>query len=140
MLIAAIFCIFPTLWELYDDRNGETVKGKRRDFYLVSIGSIGIAVVNLILFDIRVTCSLLLILGIRMLIFDYIINILLFTNGVSQSGKWFEYVGKTAKFDQRDFWLRIGRWGRFSVRVLAFALSLLYFILSPLKGIVPDWV
>jgi hypothetical protein len=150
MLIAAIFCIFPTLWELYDDRNGETAEGKRRDFFLASIFYIGIAVVNLILFDIRVTCSLLLIWGIRMLIFDYLINILLFTNGVSQSGNWFEYVGKTAKFDRLGFWFMIGSWGRFSVRLVAFTLSLLYFLnlmrriadLIPLslRRIVPDWV
>ena len=146
MLLAAIFCILPTLWELYDDRLGETAKGKKRDFYIASILYTAIAVVNLILFETRVTCSLLLIWGIRMLIFDYLINILLF--GVSSN--WFEYLGKTAKFDRRGFWVTMGSWGRFSVRLVAFTLSLLYFLnlmrrivdLIPLslRRIVPDWM
>lgn len=113
-----IALILPTLWEVYDDRHGENKKGKVKDLVTVAVLYVVIALAFWWLFETHPLKSLALMLGIRILIFDYLVQYVLIKNGVI-SGHWFFYQGKTAKWDRVLKYLN--PWIVLGLRVLFFA-------------------
>lgn len=97
--LAVIFCFLPTIYEIIDDRNGETKKDKVRDFFIAAILYAVIALVNWWMFETLPLRSLALTFAIRLAFFDYVIAYVLIRRGVIV-GKWWNYRGKTARWDQ----------------------------------------
>ena len=122
--IAALICAIPTIWEIWNDRNGETAKDKIRD---VLITSILYAIIMIALWWVNETHplkSLALMLGIRVAFFDYAIQYVLIKRGVIH-GHWFTYSGKTSWFDRKVS--KVNSWLRLAVRVILFAAAVTAF-------------
>lgn len=118
-MIAVVLCLLPTLWEIWNDRDGETKKDKTRDLIVSVILYAAVALINWLL-DIHPLKSLALTFGFRVLVFDYAVQWLLIRRGVIH-GHWFTYTGKTARFDRLI--ARVNPWVRLAVRVVAFLAS-----------------
>lgn len=117
-MIAFILCILPTVLEIIDDARGELKKGKVRDFILAVIFYSGIALFNWQVFEIHPLKSIALMLGVRVMFFDYVVQYVLIKRGVI-TGHWFFYQGKTAKWDRVISYLN--PWVVLAVKVIVFA-------------------
>lgn len=129
----------PLIMELKDDRKGDTKKNKKTDLYWrVSYALLAATVccmvdkllgqstgvLNFILY-------FLLSLATHFQFFDYLIFEPLKVNGVITPSKfnWFNYLGKTSDWDKWEPWVKIGPWGRLTVKILVFVpLLTLYLI------------
>lgn len=127
-MISLILCIIPTLWEIWDDRNGETKKDKTRDFLIAVIMYSVIALANWWIFETHPLKSLALTFAFRLLVFDYAIAYVLIKRGVIV-GNWFSYTGKTARWDKLI--ARVNPWLRFAARVVLFAAVLWWLYSAP---------
>jgi hypothetical protein len=67
------------------------------------------------------------VLGVRVLVFDYLVSYLLIKNKIIV-GHWFTVTGKTARWDRLV--ARIHPWLRFVARLVLFALALTLFLSS----------
>lgn len=120
----ALVTILPTLWELWNDRNGETRKDKARDFLIAVCLYAGIALALWWMFETNPLKSLALMLGVRVMLFDYAIAAILIRRGVIV-GRWFSYNGKTARFDRLV--ARVNPWVRFAIRLGLFVAAIIYY-------------
>lgn len=122
--LALILCFLPTVWEIWDDRKGETKKDKERDVVVAIVLYIGVMLVAWWLGTPPVK-SISMMLGARVMFFDYVIHYILIRRGVIH-GHWFTYVGKTSTFDKRI--AKVNPWIKLLVRVVVFAAALVYFL------------
>lgn len=123
ILIAGLVAV---VVEAIYDRKGEDRRGKFRDAIGLTIAASLICLIACWLGDVNPLKTLALILGVRVLTFDYLASYLLIKNGVIV-GKWWSYSGQTAKWDRLT-----GRvhWGiRLALRLILFALSVTWFLL-----------
>jgi len=125
-IIWLLLTLIPTLVEGYLDRRGESKKGKVKDTLWLIVVAVGIAggawlagndplpVIGLII-------------GWRILVFDYLVTWLLIRNDViNPNAKWWDYTGKTSKIDQ---WVSKIDWKvRLLIRCLLFVLSVALFL------------
>lgn len=95
----ALICFAPTVWEIYNDRNGETANDKVRDGIITAIFYTTITLALWWVYETHPLKLLALMLGIRVMFFDYFIQYILTKRGVIR-GHWFFYKGHTAKFDR----------------------------------------
>lgn len=127
----AFLCLLPTAWELYNDRNGENKKGKIKDTAVLLVVTGLIAGLSYWLGQSPVS-AILLIFGIRVMFFDYAINVILYKRKVIEkpgSEKWFSYVGEsTYWWDQLV--VKVHPVTRFVVRVVVFTGSATWFVLD----------
>ena len=110
--------------EVFGDRKGETKKGKIKDGIWLAVGSVLLAGVSW-WFGQNPLSVLLLILGWRILLFDYLIQYVLIKRGVIV-GHWFTYNGETAKFDKLI--ARIHPVVRLVIKVLIFVGSICFYL------------
>lgn len=129
-MIAFLLTFIPTGVELYLDRNGETAKNKRRQWLLIGLLFTIVSAINWQVFEIHPLRSLILCFAVRFMLLDYLINIILYKRGKIDFANWFEYIGSTASFDKIKIWVKIGKWGRFAVRLIVFGLALAIFAMS----------
>lgn len=122
--LAILICIIPTALEIIDDARGESKKGKIRDFILAVIFYAGMAWFNWQVFEVHPLKSIALMLGVRVMFFDYVVQYVLIRRGVIH-GHWFTYTGKTARFDRLI--ARVNPWVRLAVRVVLLALAVWLF-------------
>ena len=116
--------LIPTLFEAFQDRNGETKKDKRKDLlWLVVAGAVIVWLAWLVL-DKSPVRSAFMIIGWRVLVFDYLVQYILIKNKVIV-GHWFTYTGKTARWDR--IISRVHPVARFVIRLSVFALAVLYY-------------
>jgi len=115
--------------EALGDRRGEDRKGKIRDAIGLTIAASLISLIACWLGDVNPLKTLALVLGVRVLVFDYFSQWLLIKHDVIV-GHWFFYDGKTAYFDRLVS--KINPWVRLALRIVLFALALLLY-LWPLK-------
>jgi hypothetical protein len=120
-----IACLVPSLVEAWLDRKGETTLGKYKDTIWLVVASLGLAGVAWWLGQ-RPLPVIGLVLGWRILVFDYLVTWLLIRNDViNPNAKWWDYTGKTSKIDQ---WVSKIDWKvRLLIRGLIFISCLLYF-------------
>lgn len=124
--LIAFLCLIPTLYEAWSDRKGEDRKGKRKDFIWLSLVALAFAAGTWLVLGYNPLAVLSLILGWRILVFDYLTNALL--KGYSESHRdinvW-SYTGKTAYFDRL---IKNVPWGwRLGIRGLVFALAVWWY-------------
>lgn len=125
-MITVVLCLLPTLWEIWNDRDGETKKDKTRDLLVSIVLYSVIALVNWKLSVTPVFKSLALSFGWRLLVFDYAIAYVLIRRGVIV-GKWWNYRGKTARWDRLIS--KANPWILLVVRALVFLSALLMLFL-----------
>lgn len=113
----AFALILPTIYEVWDDRNGEYTKGKKTDLIITACLYAVFALAFWWIFETHPLKSLALMLGIRILLFDYLVQYVLIHNGVI-AGHWFNYSGKTARWDKAT--VRLNPWLKLGFRVLVF--------------------
>ena len=114
--IALMF--LPTIWEVWNDRNGESKKDKVKDAIITAVMWLILVSVARWLFVTPVVGSLALLIGIRIMFFDYLVQYVLIKRHVIV-GHWFTYTGKTAKWDRMI--AKINPWVRFALRVAIFS-------------------
>lgn len=96
--LIAFLCLIPTLYEAWSDRKGEDRKGKVKDFIWLSL--VALALAGYAWWAGYAPLSVIgLILGFRVLIFDYLVQYLLIKNKVIV-GHWFTYNGNTSFIDR----------------------------------------
>jgi hypothetical protein len=132
-LIAAVVILFiPTVWELWNDRNGEDARGKRMDWiarFLIAFLSAYIS--ELIrTFELPIVGNLLaamiMIVAIHLLLFDYAVVIIMKKRSVLHpQTDAFSYLGETANYPK--WWIKAGQWGRFAIRVAVFTAALIIY-------------
>ena len=121
-------CLIPTLIEAYLDRNGEDKKGKKKDTIALIVVAIGIALASWGWFGQNPLAVLALILGWRILAFDYITHALLKKYSLGHKGiNWFTFSGTTAFTDKLVS--KVHPVVRLAVRILVFAIAVLVFLL-----------
>ncbi len=116
--VAFILTFLPTVWEIWNDRNGETKKDKAQDAIVAIILYAAITLICMWMWAIPPVKSLSMMLAIRVMLFDYIIHYILIQRGVIV-GNWFTYTGKTSTFDKLI--AKINPWIRLLLRVAVFA-------------------
>jgi hypothetical protein len=122
-MIWIFITLLPTLFEVWQDRNGETSKDKVKDALWLVVGSLTIAWVSHY-FGQNMMAVLMLIVVWRIAVFDYLVTYVLYKRRVIESPeakKWWSYTGKTSKIDQllsKIDW----RW-RLGVRIVFLILS-----------------
>lgn len=122
---ALIAYLIPTIWEVYNDRNGESKRGKVIDAVIVVIMWSALSYAFLLLFSVPVVSSVVLMAGIRVMLFDYAVQYVLIKRHIIK-GHWFTYTGKTAMWDKMI--AKIKPWLRFAIRVALFAGSVVFWI------------
>lgn len=123
--IAIVLCLAPTLWEVYNDRNGEGRTDKTRDAIVAVIMYAAVALVNWWWLDVHPLRSLALTFGFRVILFDYLVQYVLIKRGVIH-GHWFYYKGKTAKFDRIIKYLN--PWVVLACRLVLFAACVIAYL------------
>lgn len=119
-------CLLPTAWEVFDDRKGETKKGKRRDAFITLAMCLALAMLSN--FMQLPWYSVAMVLVWRFLLFDYAINYVLNRNEVIHAPKWWDYSGKTAAFDKWNVWENLNWVLKAVIKVAVFiAASWVYF-------------
>lgn len=124
-LILAFVLLLPSVFEIWLDRKGETSDGKRKDTLWLLFVALLLSAFLWKLSDVPPWKTLCLLLGWRLLLFDYLTSWLLIKNDVIV-GKWFTYTGKTSKWD--NFIAKVNPWVRLIVRVVLFGASLVWFL------------
>lgn len=115
----------PSVVEAWTDRKGETSGGKRKDLIWLLIVLFLLTVFAWLLLHVQPLKSIALLLGWRVLFFDYLVAYLLIRNGVIV-GHWFTYSGKTAVFDRLT--AKVHPVLRLVVRLSLFAFALWWFV------------
>jgi|SRR5688572_228092 len=129
MTTLAIISLFvPLAIELWNDRNGETAEEKVNDAIWRVVLAVVAGIVNFYMLNKPIFDAMFLALAIHWLLFDYLINIILYKNNVIDYANWFSYTGKTGFIDDISLWKRIGPWGRFTVKTVVFITALVIFI------------
>lgn len=123
--IAIALCLIPTLYEVWEDRNGEGRTDKTRDAIVAVIMYAAVALVNWWVFETNPLGSLALTFGFRVMLFDYLVQYVLIKRGVIH-GHWFYYKGKTAKFDRIIKYLN--PWVVLACRLVVFAACVITYL------------
>lgn len=137
-IIAAVVLSLPIIIESRNDRSGESLreKGFRGfDIYLRTVGFVLFGwiatVTRYFYYPVTIGQTLpavFMSFAIHFLTFSYFVTYKLERNGVIKPGSnWFTYEGKTSRSDRNNLWHRIGPWGRFSIRVVVFAVALIWY-------------
>jgi len=125
VVIFFLLCAIPTACELYNDRHGDTKKDHIRDVLVLTVISLGLALVLNWLFDYKLVGTMLLIWAIHFLLFDYLITYILKRNHViSPKANWFTYTGKTSTMDK--YVAKIPPWIRLAIKLLTFGVTIWY--------------
>ena len=127
-LIIIFLALIPTLVEAWLDRKGEPRKSKVTDTLWLVIAAMALALGVLWLLDISPLKTLALVLGFRILAFDYLVHAVL--KRYSESHKdiniW-KYTGKTTHW--WDQWIAKIHWRwRLGIRVAVFVCAVVWFI------------
>lgn len=140
-VLAQGFALLPVSWELWNDRNGEDVKGKRED---IAIRIILAALCGLVIMLLHNTLEpnfpsnaynwwmvlggIALAAGWHFLLFDYYIAAILKKRGIIHyDGRfgWFSYTGKTSKFDKFELWKWLHPVNRLIIRLIVWEIGIL---------------
>ena len=126
--IIILLSLAPTIFESWTDRKGEQKKDKKTDAVLLVAYSALLAGASWGWLGYNPLSVLLLILGFRISIFDYLVNYLLKKNGViSPTANVWTYAGNTSWWDK--FIRRINWKIRILLRCVVFVVSIVYFFL-----------
>lgn len=120
----ALLCLAPTIYEAISDRKGESKRDKFWDG-LILVGYSVLLAGGAYLSGHAWVPVIGLILGFRVLVFDYLIQYLLIKNKVIV-GHWFTYNGKTSWFDKLA--AKIHPVIRFVLRMVVFALAVWWYL------------
>lgn len=126
-ILSFILLSIPTCWELYDDRKGDL--NKKKDVVFRAGTMIAAALVCACVLHQNFFTSLNLSVAIFFLLFDYIIVIILNRNVYEKKVHWFTFLGTSSDIDKLSFWIKLGPWGRFGIRVAYFLIALILFFL-----------
>ena len=121
-ILAISLLLIPTIWELWDDRKGDS--NHSFDIF-VRIGWVVLSAIYPWYIGHSYWASIFMAGGIFTIAFDYLENILNL-----RRRDWFSFLGTTAKMDENKWWLKIGAWNRFYIRVGVFAGALVWYILG----------
>lgn len=124
-LILAFVLLLPTLFEAWTDRHGESKEGKTSDALWLGFVALLLSVGLWLLLSVQPLKTIALLLGWRLLVFDYLTHALLIRNDVIV-GSWYNYTGKTSKWDK--IISKVNWKVRLAVRTILFALSLWWFL------------
>lgn len=115
-----------TLFEAWQDRNGDT--NKSQDVWIRALLFVLEGALIKWAFGGNVFLAINLSVAFFFLVFDYLITVILYRNGVITSPAWFSYLGKSSKVDKIPIWKSIGPYGRLFVKLFYFLISIwLYF-------------
>lgn len=125
-VIYFLLCAIPTAVNLVAHKDGRGKEDKIRDKLIIIIISSALALGVRWLFDYELSRSLLLMLGIYFLFFDYAIVWILRKNGViRKSAKVFRYTGKSTYFYDQ-LMSRIDWRIRLAIKLLTFGVTIWY--------------
>lgn len=127
MILAILLLSLPTLWEIFNDRQGDL--NKFEDVFIRAGLMLGSAA-GCALLGFNFWWSLNLSVAIFFLFFDYLIVMILNRNVYEVKVNWFTHVGKSSVFDQLKFWRTANPWLRFAIKAVYFAVSLLIFVIK----------
>lgn len=136
-LASFIILSLPLLIEVYRERNGEKKEEHKesllRRLFFTLVAYFIVFIIERKLVGITQTwqdvlSGLFMSFAIFLLLFDYSIAATLEKRGVIKKGSsWFNYLS-SSDFDTWKPWVRIGAWGRFILKVIVFALALVFWI------------
>ncbi len=128
MIAITISILFvPLIWELINDRNGDS--NKKQDVFIRLLLALTASVVGFYLISKPIPYGLFLSLAIHFFAFDYLIVMILKKRGVIETKEsWFEYLGKTSAVDTFKPWVKIGAKGRLSVRLGVLIAAIIVYI------------
>lgn len=125
-ILAILILCLPLIWELWNDRNGDFNKKADVLFRALLIVNAGFIVWGF--FNRNLFAAMNLSFAIHWLLFDYLIHIILYRNGVITSTAWFKYMGKSSKIDNISWWRNMNPWLRLQIRLTYFLISLYLYL------------
>lgn len=115
-----------TILEAWFDRNGDT--NKSADVWLRVLLFVLEGALIKWAFGGNVFLAINLSAAFFFLVFDYLIHIVLYRNGVITSPAWFEYMGRSSKIDNISWWRNMNPWLKLFIRLLYLAIALFLYI------------
>lgn len=127
--ISLLALTIPYLWEIVNDRNGESYKEKVKDIIIRIFLAVLASLVGWYFIGANPIKGVFLSLAFHWLLFDYTITTVLIKRGVIETKESaFSYVGKTSAMDKNKFWVKLGGWGRFIVRLIVFGVATIIYL------------
>lgn len=133
-LIGVLLLTFPLLWELWNDKDGDShisrgpleLPSKKVDILVrITIASVA-AIINLIINDKEIFKSVTLCSAVHFLLFDYLIAYILAIRGVIK-GHWWSYMGSKG-IDNFPLWKHTHPIIKLIIRLMIFIIaSIVYF-------------
>lgn len=124
-ILSFILLSIPTCYELWNDAKGDL--NKKRDVIIRALLMVSAALLCWCLLHQNFFASLNLSVAIFFLLFDYLIILILNHNVYEKKVHWFSHLGTSSAIDKLSFWVKLGPWGRFGIRVLYFIGSIILF-------------
>lgn len=110
-----LLLLIPTVWEIIDDRKGDSNKG----FDVFMRVLLGICVA---LWFSNIYTAFFLSMALHFFLFDYAINLIL------KREPWFSYLGKKGVVDNIGPWRNLNPWARFIIRLAVLLVAIWLFI------------
>lgn len=130
-IISFVCLCVPTVWELFDDKTGDTNKTPDTISRLIFMSSAG-AAAHYISGENWLT-AFNLSFAIFFMFFDYCISYILIRNGTLEPPRgvkyhWFSYSGKSGVIDNLKFWRNMNPWVKLFIRIGYLAIALFLYI------------
>lgn len=125
-LLAFILLLSPLIWELITDANGDF--DKKADVLVRGVIAALAATLAYVLTGRNILAAFNLSVALHFMLFDYMIAIILYNNGIINDARWFGKLGKSGAIDRLPFWVKAGKWGRFFIRFCYLAIALCLYI------------
>jgi hypothetical protein len=109
-LLSILLLTVPTIYHLINDRNGEALSEKGKDILIVGAISLLAGYAGKYLIGKPVIDSMLMVIAIHFLVFDYAIVYILKKRGVIETREsWYTYLGKSHTDDVLRQWSPVTR-------------------------------
>lgn len=125
-LLAFILLLSPLVWELITDARGDF--DKRADLLVRGVIAAISATLAYVLTERNILAAFNLSVALHFMLFDYLVAIILYNNGIINDTRWFSKLGKSGVIDRLLFWVKAGKWGRFFIRFCYLAIALFLYI------------
>lgn len=124
-LLAFILLLSPLVWELITDANGDF--DKKADILVRGVIASISATLAYVITERNILAAFNLSVALHFSCFDYLINIILYGNGIINNANWFSNTGKKGVVDNLPYWKQLNPWWKLAIRIGYLGIALLIY-------------